>query len=604
MAGKKPQRLAASGNEVENNMVMKAHVHIATVTTRRNMRGGTATHQSPVATQPNRQNVPSVNTHRVTTWKNTDVSINRDIPAIPGNFEGVPASSEHDEFVDELDMLNPPPNQVQSSRRSRSPAASEVASSQFDPNVAEAKPERRVPGLFDIGRNIIRNLVSKPPEAEDTHIPESNRLQNALEGEAQAQSELQFVLEALQKAEEKSRALEEQVQTLQASEQRAQEEIQRLKEMHSKQSEYVDRANQKIHSLMEKHSEAVKNYEARVAALVVERGNYSSQLKQQLRNPVDSRAPATGPSKGAADDSASDPFDNKLDQVSEAAVKSGVESLNDSVDNFAMAVLDEAEDLANQNSHSSVPSPVHEQQHEMKPKLLMATLAEHCQTEEKRGFLLDASLHHGLVVELDRLFFSGEAVPRGIDIRNIFGVFLRELTKREPWTVVQRWRALTAGTAGNLVHSSTKMWKTSIIEYSQSIVALFAWAYRQPLQTFEPLLPKIQTRLQTLYTEASQLSVMARRDVLCVRMAVTVAPIGPKGVEDYLSYNNDAVTSVWPDMKVVEGDEVIALYKFGLKKSNEKGQMARLIKPEVVTTALLREVAKSSRSDFLLDNAY
>jgi hypothetical protein len=47
-------------------------------------------------------------------------------------------------------------------------------------------------------------------------------------------------------------------------------------------------------------------------------------------------------------------------------------------------------------------------------------------------------------------------------------------------------------------------------------------------------------------------------------------------------------------MKTVEGDEVIALHKFGLEKVDEKGQLGRLIKPEVATTALLREMAKNS----------
>jgi hypothetical protein len=42
------------------------------------------------------------------------------------------------------------------------------------------------------------------------------------------------------------------------------------------------------------------------------------------------------------------------------------------------------------------------------------------------------------------------------------------------------------------------------------------------LATFEPLLPKIQSRLETLYNEANQLSIIARRDVLSVRMSVVV----------------------------------------------------------------------------------
>jgi hypothetical protein len=37
-----------------------------------------------------------------------------------------------------------------------------------------------------------------------------------------------------------------------------------------------------------------------------------------------------------------------------------------------------------------------------------------------------------------------------------------------------------------------------------------------------------------------------------------------------------------------------ALHKFNLEKVDEKEQLARLIKPQVATTALLREMAKNS----------
>jgi uncharacterized protein YqgV (UPF0045/DUF77 family) len=78
-----------------------------------------------------------------------------------------------------------------------------------------------------------------------------------------------------------------------------------------------------------------------------------------------------------------DPFDNKLDQVSEVFVKSAVESLNDSLDNFVMALLEEAEELTNRNSDSRVTLPV--RVGEMTSKLLVA-LAKHSNVEESLGF--------------------------------------------------------------------------------------------------------------------------------------------------------------------------------------------------------------------------
>ncbi|KAF7361374.1 hypothetical protein MSAN_01170200 [Mycena sanguinolenta] len=393
----------------------------------------------------------------------------------------------------------------------------------------------------------------------------------------------------LREAQARSRALQEKVQRLKASEKQAQDEIQRLKEDHARlmdslteKSEYIDGVDGYIQNLLEEHRDLVTKYND----LLVERGKHRSQLKQ-LRTQADARAST----KLKADIISLDPFDNKLDQVSEAAVKSGVESLNDSIDNFTMALVDEAEEFAKQNSHSVIPSAV--AVHEITKPLHLA-LAEHSRTEEKRGFLLDANLHHGLVSELDTLFFSGDVVSRALDLGGVLALALPELTKREPWTVAQRWRALTAAAIGTgVLQSSATIWTESITNVSEAIISLLAFAYRQPLGTFEPLLPSVQNRLETLYNEANEISIVARRDILSSRMTVVVAPTGAQGVEDYLPYNTDSVTSVWPDMGPSDGDGIIGLYKFGLDKTGEDGRLTCLIKPEVVTTALLREMAKN-----------
>ncbi|KAJ7262663.1 hypothetical protein B0H12DRAFT_1321731 [Mycena haematopus] len=389
----------------------------------------------------------------------------------------------------------------------------------------------------------------------------------------------------LREAQERSRTLQEQVRTLQASEKHLKAGHDRLMAKWSEKSKAVDRAQAHIRDLTEERQDLVDKYEARFADLV-ERGKHRSQLK-----PLPTHADTRPPTRPKADIVSLDPFDNKLDQISEMEIKSGVESLNDSIDHFTMVLIDEAEKLATQNSHSVIPAavPVHEI-----TKLLVVALSEHSQVEEKRGFFLDANFHHELVSELNRLFFSGDVVSHALDEGGVFALTLPELTKREPWTVVQRWRALAAGAIGTGVfHSSAPIWTDSITCFSEATVHLLAFAYRQPPQTFEPLLPNIRSRLETLYTEANQISIVARRDVLSVRMTVVVAPTGAEGLEDYLPYNTDFVASVWPDMKLVESDKIIALYKFGLNKTHEGGRVTCLIKPEVVTTALLREMAKN-----------
>ncbi|KAF8147761.1 hypothetical protein K438DRAFT_1779861 [Mycena galopus ATCC 62051] len=430
-----------------------------------------------------------------------EVSKNRDTPAIPGDFQV--ASSD----LDELGTMH---RDILPTAGYRPPT---VESSQFNSKAAEATPEPRKPGLFDLGRRAIQNFLAKPQEKENASAEfSSNGVQDALEAAALGQAELQYMAEELEKARDKCRELQEQAQTLHASEQKAQNELKRLTAEHaelaakcSQQSKYVDQANAHIDKMMAEHEDTVKKYETRVKGLV--------QLKQPRTLP-DARPPQPGPK---ADNISLDPFDNKLDQVSEATVKGGVESLNDSLDNFTMILIDEAEELASQNSHSRI-----------RPLSKSTTRLPSCS-------------RHWRIDELDRLFCSGEVLSRVMDPRGLSAFSLRELTKRASGNV----RALT---------------------------------------------PKIRSRLETIYNEANQLSIMARRDVLSVRMAVVV---GADAKGNHLPYDPNSMASVWPDMKLVDGDEVIALYKFGLKKSNEKGQLARLIKPEVVTTALLRDLAKN-----------
>ncbi|KAJ6515204.1 hypothetical protein C8R47DRAFT_507309 [Mycena vitilis] len=508
------------------------------------------------------------------------------IRAIPGEYKvEVPDSNE--EF-DELDGYSDPAptDHIPSSRPPPAPLAR---------SDSEVKSEQRTSVLFDFGRAVKNIFKPQDREQAPATVPNADQVQEALEAAAQAQSELHFALEELKRAQddcetarEAERKAQDEIQRLVAEKQGAQTERAELMTKCSQQSAYIEKTNDHIEHLNARIHESMEEkekYQKRVEELIVERGNVNSQLKQHLRNLADGRA-KTGPKK---DDISLDPFDNKVDQISEATVKNGVESLNDSLDAFTMALLDEVEELAKRHADSGRHSAV--QEFETSTKLLTA-LAEYCHIEEKRGFLLDANLHHGLVVELNKLFFSGEVVCRTIDQRGIFSIILREMTRREPWTVVQRWRALTAATAGNYLHAASKMRKDSIARSSESIVALLSWAYRQPLETFQHLLPKIQSQLDPLYEEAHKLAIIARRDVLSVRMSIVVAPTVPKTDDQYLPYDPDAVSSVWPDMPAAAGDAVIALYKFGLSKQDEKMVISRLIKSEVTTSALLREMAK------------
>lgn len=95
----------------------------------------------------------------------------------------------------------------------------------------------------------------------------------------------------------------------------------------------------------------------------------------------------------------------------------------------------------------------------------------------------------------------------------------------------------------------------------------------------------IQSRLRALHKEANDLSVLVRRDVLSVRMSVTTV-IAP-------TFDPDCANSVWPEMGATAGDAVVGRYKFGLIKLMEDGEFSFLAKPEVATTALIRETSKN-----------
>jgi hypothetical protein len=119
------------------------------------------------------------------------------------------------------------------------------------------------------------------------------------------------------------------------------------------------------------------------------------------------------------------PFHNTVDQVSEADVKSGVETLNDSLDNIIMTVIDEVEDLAEQKRDGSRPPPVPE----FSDSKLFNALVQYRTDKVKRGYLLDALLHHRLVLMLDQLFFSGEVVSHTLDPKDVTGLVFRDMTK-------------------------------------------------------------------------------------------------------------------------------------------------------------------------------
>ncbi|KAJ7764841.1 hypothetical protein B0H16DRAFT_1310330 [Mycena metata] len=331
--------------------------------------------------------------------------------------------------------------------------------------------------------------------------------------------------------------------------------------------------NTKYKGLQAKHQEltnAASKTDRRVAALVEQNHALSAQLKA-LRHD----------SKANTQESSLDVFSNRLDQVSEAAIKSGVESLNDVLDNFVMEILEKSDQLVQKHAHLVRPPSDREQEQE---NPVLRALAQPSLTEENRGLLLDVQLHDQLHSTLYHVFFSNDVLPTWIDHDGVVQPISEELSRREPWTVAQRWRALTAMGMFALIEEGH--FAGSIHRQTEDIVELLAQAHGLTPTQFEDMSDALFSGLRAMYKEANELSVSVRRDILSVRMTVTTVSA--------THFDPNLACSVWPEMGAAAGDEIVGRYKFGLMKVTETGERFDLMKPEVATTALIRETSKSS----------
>ncbi|KAJ6515202.1 hypothetical protein C8R47DRAFT_961309 [Mycena vitilis] len=327
-------------------------------------------------------------------------------------------------------------------------------------------------------------------------------------------------------------------------------------------------ANQDLISKNRRFSQRVSDVDQRVAALAKENGTLDAQLKALRQG---SKAKHTEPPIDA--------FSHRLDQVSEASVKSGVDSLNDTLDNLVMDIIEKGEQVVQKNTHPVFHCPEPE-----RSTPLLHALAQSNLTSDNRGLLLDAMLHDHLHTELYELLFSGDVASNRVDPQGVFQSVFDELIRNaEPWTVVQRWRAMTATSIFALCREVT--FADSLNKQVDSIVVLLAWAHGLPRENFEDMSGGIHSGLLALYSEANELGILVRRDILSVRMSIVSAnmPI----------FDPTYANSVWPEMGAAAGDEVVGQYKFGLIKLGEGGDCTWMVRPAVATMALIREASKS-----------
>jgi hypothetical protein len=274
-----------------------------------------------------------------------------------------------------------------------------------------------------------------PPASQG--LSDSER-QDLLEQAAQSRMELAHVMELLNKERRRGDKLQNELSKAQAGEhqvqgaeerartemQKALDELQQARIVDQRHKSQLMVSQEEQTRLMTKLTEAdglKKKMEAKIRILLREKGEATKCL--HIATAKEAQTPT--PVKISLD-----VFDNTLDQVSEAHVKvSGhpsISGLNDSLDNLVSVVLEQAPNLA--AAYTGYRASVSETESDLPPAML-AALAMTDLTEDNRGLLLDASLHHIVLRQLYSLFFYGEGVAIVIEETDILEQVLQYVTR-------------------------------------------------------------------------------------------------------------------------------------------------------------------------------
>ncbi|KZP16339.1 hypothetical protein FIBSPDRAFT_831962 [Athelia psychrophila] len=266
-------------------------------------------------------------------------------------------------------------------------------------------------------------------------------------------------------------------------------------------------------------------------------------------------------------------FDNTVDQVSEAQVKShgrvSVDGINDSVDTIA------------HNIHHPIRSPYEEPPSNLEP-LFQDAFCSSALSEDSRGLLLDAAIHHIIVQALHSMCFQGKVSTYYLENTHILEYVYEEIAASEPWSASQRWRSMSASTFMKLLDPSD--WDSYVNSASQQIITTTAWAFEMPVSAFQSLGRRLEENIAGVFQSAHELSVVLKRDILSARLSVVVGP-EPKSQFDS--------SRVWPEMKSERQDRVLGYYGLGLQVERREGEKHFLTLPMVITESLTREVKRN-----------
>jgi len=219
---------------------------------------------------------------------------------------------------------------------------------------------------------------------------------------------------------------------------------------------------------------------------------------------------------------------------------------------------------------------------------LFFCLQNEIHTDDTRGFLLDALLHRRFVNLIFRSFFDCHVVGNASDSSRVLEDLWDTVRQRESWNVSQRWRAITSSAAspatdqvdpdlsGNFVAECCKY-----IEYALNE----AYLTPESRHVFKQVIKEAVPGLHSLFFKAHSLSLKIRQEIITSRLSIITgySPADPLPSK----FNPLTTTSVWADMGATGKDDVLGSYRFGLMQEHENGGTTILIRPEVVTTALL-----------------
>ncbi|KAL0949367.1 hypothetical protein HGRIS_009436 [Hohenbuehelia grisea] len=282
----------------------------------------------------------------------------------------------------------------------------------------------------------------------------------------------------------------------------------------------------------------------------------------------------------------SDSFFDRIDQVSESSViyngNPSLQSINGAID----ALVADLMEIAAENCPGPPPKNSFFYGSEFNPALLDVLRGRE---GEARDFVCEALLHDYLASCTWGTFFRDRVLhcPRlyhgnHSELENVY----HQIIRNEPWSISQRWKAIAVSNASQRCLKERCV-KQSAENIADMVVAFLAWSYSMPHGTFDRT--ELVKDLTTIFWDAHQLSIIIKRDVLSVRLTVVLAP------RDHVSHSHLPLhpglsTSAWPTMGEKQGDKVIGTYKLGLDAQTEHGGVRHLLKPEVVTEALLRSL--------------